>query len=218
MTTQSEMIYSNTDEMSKNGTLYKKTARRYRIISTVYVITFLVYALVMMIYIWVTPSESNVMVLLDSLLLKTGVALCGFMSCKKQSNVYVILGIVIQTISVFFCPTLGTFLDYIPRYNVTGMNFNGLLLILVIFLAVLTFFNNQQYKYLSEQVGFPHFNERRVNQEFEMKQTNIKSKYQQNYERLKMTETSEMGDLSKVEPTDSMSGQYAKSEQEMEEL
>ncbi len=218
MNTNGKMINSNVDEMAHNGTLYRQTTKRYRIISTVYVIAFLVYALTMLLYIWVTPGNNNLLVLLDSLFLKTGVALCGFMSCRKQSNIYAVMALIIQTISLFFCPTLGTFFDYITAYNVSGMNFNGLLLILVIVLAIFTISNNHQYKYLSEQEGFPHFNERRVNQEFEIKQSNIKDKFQQNYERLKKTETDEMSDLSKAVPSDFMSGQFTTPAQEMEEL
>jgi hypothetical protein len=85
-------------------------------------------------------------------------------------------------------------------------------------LTVLTLINNKKYKYLSEQAGFPHFNERRTNQEFDKKQREIKDEFQQKFDRLKKSSTDEMGDVSKLAPSDFMTKQYESSETEMDSI
>ena len=67
-------------------------------------------------------------------------------------------------------------------------------------------------------MGFPHFNERRTNQDFNKKQREIKDEFQQSYERRMKTATDEMGDLSKATPNNFMSEQYEKTESEMDEI
>ena len=213
MNTQAEMINNNVNEMAQHGTLYKKITKHYNISAILYVAVFLFYAIAILIFCSVTSGENITLLFFDALIFKTGVAFCGFTSCYKKNNLYAICVVVLQLISLIFCPIIGTFLDFL-----SGIGANRLLTILAIFLSIRTFFDNRKYQYLSEQAGFPHFNERRVNQEFDKIQYEIKSEFQQNYERLKKTETDEMSDLSKATPNDLMSGKHLKTESEMDEL
>ncbi len=218
MNTQAEMINNNVDEMAQHGTMYCKVKKYYKIASILYVTVFLFYSFFMFIYGAVTPGESSVIIILDSLIFKTGVIVCGLMSCFKKNNIFAVCTVAVQFVSVLICPTIGNLLDVFAGYIYTGTGFNAFLLVLAIILAVMTFINNKRYKYLSEQVGFPHFNERRTNQEFDRKQREIKDEFQQNFDRLKRTSTDEMGDISKITPNDLMSKQYEDSGTEMESI
>lgn len=218
MNTQTNMINSNVDEMAQHGALYRKVKKYYNIASILYVALFLFYALAMFILGITLTGEEAIIIILDSLILKTGVIICGFMSSYKKNNVFAICAALIQVASVLICPKIGTFLDLLIGYAGTGLTFNALLLILAIVLTVLTLINNKKYKYLSEQAGFPHFNERRTNQEFDKKQREIKDEFQQKFDRLKKTSTDEMGDVSKLAPSDFMTKQYESSETEMDSI
>ena len=217
MNTQAEMI-NNTDEMAKHGAMYSNVKKCYNIASILYVAVFPLYSLLMLIFGLLLPDESSFIIILDSLIFKTGVFVCGFMSCYKKNNAFAICAATVQLASVIICPTVGHFLDILAGYFFTGMGFNALLLILVIVLAVITFINNKKYKYLSEQMGFPHFNERRTNQEFDKTQREIKDEFQQNYDRLKKTATDEMNDISKADTNNLMLKQYEVSDIEMESI
>ncbi len=217
MNTQAE-IFNNIDEMAQHGTMYCKVKRYYKIASILYVAIFLFYSFIMFVFGITMSGDSAAVITLDSLIFKTGVIICGFMSCYKKNNIFAVCAVIIQLASVLVCPTLGHFLDFLAGYSITGFGFNALLLVLTIVLMIMTFINNKQYKYLSEQVGFPHFNERRTNQDFDKKQREIKDEFQQNYDRLKKTSTDEMNDISKAEPNNFMSGQYEESDTEMESI
>ncbi len=218
MNTQTDMLNNNVDEMAQHGALYRKVKKYYNIASILYVALFLFYALAMLALGITLTGEKAIIIILDSLILKTGVIICGFMSCYKKNNVFAICATVIQIVSVILCPECGTFLDLLVGFAGTGLTFNALLLILAIVLTVLTVINNKKYRYLSEQAGFPHFNERRTNQEFDKKQREIKDEFQQKFDRLKKTSTDEMGDISKITPSDFMTKQYEDSDTEMESI
>lgn len=218
MNPYAEMIQNDADEMMKNGVLLRKTNKFYNAATILYVGLFLFYAIAMAILSLTTPSASATTLFLDSIILKPIVAFCGFMSCYKKNNVFVVAAFAAQFVSVLLCSSTGTFLDYLVGYAATGIGFNTLLLILVIALGILTFINNRNYQYLKEQVGFPHFNERRTNQDFDKRQREIKDEYQQNFDRLKKTATDEMSDISKATPNDLMSKKNQDSEMEMDSI
>ncbi len=213
MNTQTDMVNNNTDEMAQNSALYRKVKKYYNIATILYVSLFLFYSLGMFILGITITWENAIIIILDSLLLKTGVIICGYMSCRKKNNVFAICTIIIQAVSALLNPKCDTLLDHL-----TGIGFNVLLFILTIVLAVLTIINNKKYIFLSEQAGFPHFNERRANQEFDKKQREIKDEFQQKFDSLKKSSTDEMGDVSKLAPSDFMTKQYESSETEMDSI
>lgn len=213
MNTNGKMINSNLDEMGYHGALYKKITKHYNITTILYVAVFLPYAIAMLISTSLTPGDGTTIAFFDALIIKTGVTFCGFMSCYKKNNVYVFCVLLLQLISLIICPTLGTFLDLLSLFGA-----NKLLTVLAFVLGIRTFLDNRTYQYLSEQAGFPHFNERRLNQDFDKQQREIKDEFQQNYERLKKTETNEMSDLSKAAPSNLMTGHREINESGMEAL
>lgn len=202
MTTQAEILNNNVDEMAQHGYLYRKTQKSYRLITILYVALFGLYAFIGVIYGITLVGENAVMALIEVLIFKAGTILCGVMACRKRNMVYGISSAALQLLSTLF------------KFN----EYNIILLAAVVVFVVKISINNRNYKYLSEQFGFPHFNERRTNQDFDTKQRGIKDEFQQNYDRMKKTATDEMGDLSKATPNDSMSGQYKKAESGMDTI
>lgn len=202
MNTNEEKLNDNVDEMSQNGFLYRKTEKSYKLISILYVVLFGLYTFMLLVYGITLEGEDAVTALIEALFLKPAIILCGVMACRKKNMIFAISSAVIQLLSLIF------------KFN----TLNVLLLIAVIALVIKINLNNHTYKYLSEQMGFPHFNERRTNQDFDKKQREIKDEFQQSYERRMKTATDEMGDLSKATPNNFMSEQYEKTESEMDEI
>lgn len=90
MNPYAEMIQNDADEMMKNGVLLRKTNKFYNAATILYVGLFLFYAIAMAILSLTTPSASSTTLFLDSIILKPIVAFCGFMSCYKKNNVFVV--------------------------------------------------------------------------------------------------------------------------------
>lgn len=200
MNTNEEKLNDNVDEMSQNGFLYRKTEKSYKLISILYVVLFGLYTFMLFVYSITLEGEDTVTALIEALFLKPAIILCGVMACRKKNMIFAISSAVIQLLSMIF------------KFN----TLNVLLLIVVIVLVIKINVNNQTYKYLSEQMGFPHFNERRTNQDFDKRQREIKDEFQQSYERRIKTATDEMVDLSTASPNDFMLRNSEKPESNME--
>ncbi len=67
--------------------------------------------------------------------------------------------------------------------------------------ALITLRNNVKFHWLEEQVGYPYFNERALDQEFDRRQMEIKSPYQLEMERRMKTATDSMTDLGSTSET-----------------
>lgn len=204
MSNYTELIQNNEHEMIENCTAMKKIKKIYNTSSIIYIIVMAVYAILILPLAFSSPLVNPGMALLEAILIKPATGLCGFLSCYKKNNLFVYATLLIQLVSAIINGVKGTFIDYILLEGVTGMSVNRLLLILVIALCMLTFFANTKYAYLKEQPGFPHFNERRMDQEFDRQQREIKDEFQMKYERLKKTSTDEMSDITTGKRNDFM--------------
>lgn len=176
------------DEMTKNGMDMQKITKLCNRVSIIYAALCLPYALAHILSCLIFPEGFNILYLiLDSVIMKSAIFFCGFMSCYKHKNIFVIYTFLIQLLNLI--------LDNFFKTSILDFNFNYLIFIAVIVMSILTFCANKKYEYLENQFGFPHFNERRTNQEFDKKQREIKDEFQQNYERIIKTSSDEMTDM-----------------------
>ncbi len=204
MSNYTELIQNNEHEMIENCTAMNKIKKIYNTASIIYIIVIGVYAILILPLAFSSPLVNPGMAFCEALLIKPATAACGFLSCYKKNNVLVIAAFLIQLVSAIINGVSGTFIDYILLEGVTGLSANRLILVLVIVLCMLTFFANTKYAYLKEQPGFPHFNERRFDQEFDKQQRGIKDEFQMKYERLQKTSTDEMSDITTEKRNDFM--------------
>ncbi|MBO5163812.1 MAG: hypothetical protein J6B75_05125 [Ruminococcus sp.] len=183
------------DEMAKNGAEMRRITKTYNRLSILYVAVYLSYAFICLVSGIMIPSVNVILLLLDTIILKCGLVACGVLSCYKHKNSFAFYAVILQLISAIFNVMEGSFLDMFFGGLITGLSFNRLLFILSVIFCVLTVYANKRYEYLETQAGFPHFNERCFNQEFDKKQREIKDEFQQNYERIIKTSSNEMTDI-----------------------
>lgn len=183
------------DEIAKNNTAMRRITKIYNRVTIVYAAIYLPYALICLIAGIMMPEINAAGVIFDTFILKSGIVVFGILSCYKHKNSYALYALIFQVISAIFNIVSVTFLDLILGMMTTDLSFNSLLTILSAVLCIITIFSNKQYAYLETQSGFPHFNERRINQEFDKKQREIKDEYQQNYERIIKTSSDTMSDV-----------------------
>lgn len=193
-------IYENTyAEMLANYTALKRCKRIYNIIGIFYAAFSIIYAYdsleaMLSIDIQLFP------VLLDGIVFKAATLIFGYGSCYSHKNVFSLCTIIISLCSIIMAAngigvvSISTFKrPYTP------------LLFLCIFAALVVFFTNIKYKYLEEQPGFPYFSERFEEQKFDSIQTNIKSEFQQSYEKRLKTATDKMEELDIAPPVNDRS-------------
>ena len=183
------------DGIAGNGAAMRRIKKLYNRLTIIYAAVYLSYAFISVFSGIMIPSVNVLGVLFDTFILKCGLVACGFLSCYKHKNIFAFYAFILQLISAIFDFMEGSFLDIFFGGMVTGLSFNKLLLILSAVCCALTVYANKKYEYLETQVGFPHFNERRINQEFDKKQREIKDEFQQNYERIIKTSSDEMADI-----------------------
>lgn len=213
MYVNAQMVNNEPDNMEKNAVEMKKIKKSSNISFIVYAVVLLFYALCFTIIAFFEDSNTLIY-LLDIYLLKLSTLFCGLMANYKKNNTFAFTAIALQVTSTIMAhvsanitPDLGT-----------GRSPNTAMLVFVALYCVMTIINNQKYEFLQTQPGFPHFNERRFNQDFDTRQRDIKDEFQQNYDRLKKTATDEMGDISKAIPNDLMSKKYIDDDMEMDSI
>lgn len=213
MYTNAQMINNEPDNMAKNAVEMKKIKKSSNISFIVYAVVLLLYALFFTIIAFF--EESNTLIyLLDIYLLKLSTLFCGLMANYKKKNIFAFTAIIMQVTSTIMAYVSATITPDLG----TGRSPNTTMLVFVAVYCVMTIINNSKYEFLKTQPGFPHFNERRFNQDFDTRQRDIKDEFQQNYDRLKKTATDEMGDISKAIPNDLMSKKYIDDDMEMESI
>ena len=126
----------------------------------------------------------------DSVFFKAILLVCGFLSCYKHENKFSLFAFLIQLINTLIGSDKSTFLDSFFHIEI-----NTCLLSTVVILSCFTGYANKQYQYLENQFGFPYFNERFEEQNLDRRQTEIKSEFQQNYERYKKNSSDNMEDI-----------------------
>lgn len=185
-------------DITKNAMTLKKVKRIYRLASILYVAICVPYALISFVVGLISGLPA---VLLLEILLKAGLITCGVMSCYTRKKYMVFIAFACQLLSAIVNPIHGTFLDLFFLEGITGLSCNQLLFVLVAVACAFTLYADTKYNYLEDQEGFPHFNERQLQQEYEIQQSRIKDKYQINYERIVKTSTDEMNDISNSKDT-----------------
>lgn len=186
---------TNLDEIIVNCTEMNRVNKTYNRLTIIYAALYLPYSLLCLFSGFMIPSVNILAVFLDTLILKAGVIACGFLACYRHKNNFAIYSVLLQVISAICGFMEDTFLDMLIGSQTTGLGFNKILLILSIVCCIITIRTNKKYEYLETQPGFPHFNERRLNQEFDKKQREIKDEFQQNYERIIKNSSDHMTDV-----------------------
>lgn len=187
-------------DITQNAMTLKKVNRIYRFASILYAAICVPYALVSL-FAGFTLGPAFIVVMFFEILLKAGLISCGILSCYTRQKYFVFIAFACQLLSAIINPIRGTFLDLFFLEGVTGISFNRLLFAAVTVACVFTLYADAKYSYLEDQEGFPHFNERQLQQEYEIQQSRIKDKYQINYERIVKTSTDEMNDISNSRDT-----------------
>lgn len=172
--------------MTQNAMKMRKVKRIYNWSTGFYVALIGFYLLVALVFSFLKADPH---LMFDCLILKSTLILCGVFSCYKHNNKFIILIIINQFLSIIID-------DFVNDYNLI----NEIIPTALIPVCVITIIANKKYAFLSQQYGFPYFNVRNSQQEEERMKYSIKSKYQQNLERIvKNHKSDDMSDISSDE-------------------
>lgn len=183
------------DDMAHNAVLMKRCQKIYNRITIIYASICIPYALSQTFVGFLFYNRLNPVFLISDVFCKTALLVCGFLSCYKHENKFALSAFLIQLINTLIGSEQSTFLDIFFNTVIAGFNFNYGMFFIVIILSCLTVYANKQYQYLTEQFGFPYFNERIEEQNFDRRQAEIKDEFQQNYERYKKNSSNSMIDI-----------------------
>ncbi len=166
------------DEMARNSALIKRCNKTYNIIVTIYAGICAFYAGIALFGMFLGQTGSPFFTFLDGVIFKGALFFCGLMACYKHDTKFTLFAVVIAVINIFI-----------------NDGINALICIITVILSLATISVNKEYHYLEKQFGFPYFNERFEEQNLDKRQREIKDDYQQNYERLMKTSSSDMTDI-----------------------
>ncbi len=186
------------DEMARNAKLMKQCNRIYNTVVTVYAVICAFYAGVTLFMLFLGQALNPLPPFIDGIILKGALFFCGLMACYKHDTKYTLFAIVIMVISVFISDAI-----------------NGIIAVVTVILSVVTAYTNRQYHYLENQFGFPYFNERFEEQNLDIRQSNIKDSYRQNYERMMKTSSADMDDVSTENNTPDSDGKQNNSDSDL---
>lgn len=171
------------DEMARNAVLMKRCNKTYNIIVTIYAGVCAFYAGIALFGILLGQTGSPFMTMLEGVILKAVLFFCGLMACYKHDTKFTLFAVATALIGVAL-----------------NDNINGIIFVISIILSIATASVNKEYHYLETQFGFPYFNERFEEQNFDKRQREIKDEFQQNYERLMKTSSADMNDINSAFP------------------
>lgn len=172
----------------------------------------LFFGLVMM----VSASYDAIFLLIDSIIIYGALIWCAEKGCRKHWDFMAMMagGLPLFNALLLFVAShhvggkiFGRFSFNVLRYAVTPTVFFGLVTLICAIVAVR---NNSIFRGLEMQPGYPHFNIREMEQRADIIRTNIKSEYQENFEKLIKTQRSDMEelDIPDVEPAQQSSREY----------
>ena len=165
-------------EFSENLSALKRCSKTYSICFWVYAVVCLVY----LIYAVLKMSAPILYML-------SGLAACGVEAYFAMRGMYSHNNFA-AAVSAFF-PWIEVLLAVAgfgsPVYTYTALAASGA--------GAAVIAANRKYLYLEQQYGFPYFNERIEYHKLDSRQADIKSEFQQNYERFRKTEADSMNDL-----------------------
>ncbi|MBQ9956220.1 MAG: hypothetical protein IJO99_01470 [Ruminococcus sp.] len=114
-----------------------------------------------------TTGHNELYYFIDGIVIKLAVFFCGLMGCYKHDNLFALLAVGIQMISVV----------------ISGSVISGIILTVFIVACVINILTNGKYNWLEQQDGFPYFNERieQTNENFR----SGKDIYKEQYDKLR---------------------------------
>lgn len=168
---------NKTNDMAHNAMLMKRCGKIYSRVTIIYAVICLFYAGITFFQILLGKTGNAFFTFLDGIFFKGILFFCGLMACYKNDNKYILYALVSEVICLFISDS------------------NIFIFIISVILSAVTVYANRQYNFLKNQSGFPYFNERIEEQKLDRRQYEIKSEFQQNYERYKKQSSDNMPDI-----------------------
>lgn len=190
------------DEMRHNAASLKRCRRIYNTVSLIYASICLIYAAASLFMIILTVSDNVLFLFYDGIIFKILLFVCGYLGCYKHQNKFAVYAIITCAINSFAAPIIT----------------NEIIFPVCMAMSVLTMIANRKYKFLSQQLGFPYFNQRYEEYKLDATQNNIKSTFQQNYERRQKNSSDSMGDFIDANISQDNGDKDEQSSYEMEDI
>lgn len=203
------------DEMAKNAVALRKCRKIYNTVSIIYAVICLTYAASQLFMLILTVSNDALYLFFDGIIFKLTLFVFGYLGCYKHQNKFAVLAIITSALNIFISKFGSSYFDkFIGAY----IEVNPLIFVVCIIMSVLTFIANRKYEFLSQQFGFPYFNQRHEEHKLDKIQNNIKSEFQQNYERRQKTSSDNMDDLINANVSNDNGDKDKPSSYEMEDI
>lgn len=203
------------DEMRQNAAALRRCRKIYNTVSIIYAAMCLTYAASQLFMIILTNSHDELFLLIDGIIFKITLFVFGYLGCYKHQNKFVVFAIITSSLNMFVS-TFGS--SYFDKFIGLYVDVNSVVFTACIIMSVFTIIANRKYKFLSQQLGFPYFNQRHEEHELDMTQNNIKSEFQQNYERRQKTSSENMDDLIDAKISEDNGDKNKPSSYEMEDI
>lgn len=180
------------DEMRRNAAALKRCRKIYNTVSLIYAAVCMVYAASQLFMMILTVSNDVFFLLFDGIIFKILLFVFGYLGCYKHQNKFAFFAIITSALNVFISQFGSSYFD---KFFGAYFNVNHAVFVACIVMSVLTIIANHKYKFLSQQLGFPYFNQRYEEYKLDATQNNIKSTFQQNYERRQKNSSDNMDDF-----------------------
>ena len=148
------------DEYSTNFCKLKRCQKIYNRVSLTYVITCVLYIFAATYLMLLSVSGDSLFLFFDGLVFKGAILYCGYMGAYKRDNRYAAAAPIIASLNTGIGAIFTNNGNYLEMFLGGGIHVDLIVTDLTIILMALTIYANKMYKWLEEQPGFPHFNER----------------------------------------------------------
>ncbi len=203
------------DEMRHNAVSLKRCRRIYNTVSLIYAAVCMVYAASQLFMMILTISNDVFFLLFDGIIFKILLFVFGYLGCYKHQNKFVVLAIATSAVNNLISQFGSSYFD---KFFGAYFNVNHAIFVACIVMSVLTIIANRKYEFLSQQLGFPYFNQRYEEYKLDATQNNIKSTFQQNYERRQKTSSDSMDDFIDANISQDNGDKDEQSSYEMEDI
>ncbi len=203
------------DEMQQNAASLRRCRSVYNIVSLIYAAVCLTYAASQLFMMIITVHHDAVFLLFDGVIFKILLFVFGYLACYKHQNKFAVFAIITSAMNILISQ-LGS--SYFDRFIGTYIDVNAVIFSVCIAMSALTIIANRKYNYLSQQLGFPYFNQRHEEHELDTTQNKIKSSFQQNYERRQKTNSDNMEDFINANVSEDNGDKAKPSSYEMEDI
>ncbi len=203
------------DEMQQNAAALRNCRRIYNTVSLIYAAVCLTYAASQLFMIILTVSNDVLFLLFDGIIFKILLFIFGYLACYKHQNKFAVFAIVTSALNIAVSQ-LGS--SYFDKFIGSYIDMNAVIFAACIAMSTLTIIANQKYIYLSKQLGFPYFNQRHEEHKLDIIQDNIKSNFQQDYERRQKTSSDNMDDFINANVSEDNGNKDMPTSYEMEDI